>query len=523
MPNLTDSSRVKFSWLCDLMADIRAQTGATKARVFVEKCLNRFSRQCDMFPLLRLLIPAADRERTNYHVKEASLAKLFSEILAVKASDRERLKNYKDPSKQPLGKAGDFVSVLSSVLEGRLFHSGPSATVAEVNGLLDQMAAADDVDTRKSVLLQAVKKLSNKEAEEFVRICLKDLRLGIGHESILKRLHPDALKLYNMCTDLKRVCAEAAAHPEGISSVAGRGGDGEGGEGGEQAEGGGSSAADPDTLPVFFFCAMRPMLARPLEPSKRPITEALFNPNLEAEDKRYFCETKFDGERLLVHVDRRRPEGDQIAMFSRNGSNYTDLYGPSISPHILSGFRGLRGLLDGEILGWDEATQTFLPFGTVKSVAIAANANRAAGRRGEEDQKLQRHLVFVAFDLVFFQSNEMREKGEKGLDLTGTGFEQRRRLLMRALEEKPPYLRIAESTLAESTAQIEASFEAALKARDEGIVVKRGTAPYMHVGKGAAQRDGWWKMKPSEGTLGDTLDLLCVGGFVADGMRRRDA
>jgi len=34
------------------------------------------------------------------------------------------------------------------------------------------------------------------------------LKIGLGHETVLKNYHPDALEIYNMTSDLKRVFDE---------------------------------------------------------------------------------------------------------------------------------------------------------------------------------------------------------------------------------------------------------------------------------------------------------------------------
>jgi DNA ligase 4 len=37
---------------------------------------------------------------------------------------------------------------------------------------------------------------------------MKDLKIGLGHETLLKHYHPDALDIYNMTSDLKKVFEE---------------------------------------------------------------------------------------------------------------------------------------------------------------------------------------------------------------------------------------------------------------------------------------------------------------------------
>ena len=39
---------------------------------------------------------------------------------------------------------------------------------------------------------------------------LKDLKIGLGHETVLKNYHPDALDLYNVTSDMREVFRELA-------------------------------------------------------------------------------------------------------------------------------------------------------------------------------------------------------------------------------------------------------------------------------------------------------------------------
>jgi DNA ligase-4 len=46
------------------------------------------------------------------------------------------------------------------------------------------------------------------EQKWLVRVILKDLKIGIGHEVILRSYHKDAVDLYNSTSDLKEVFAQ---------------------------------------------------------------------------------------------------------------------------------------------------------------------------------------------------------------------------------------------------------------------------------------------------------------------------
>ena len=44
-----------------------------------------------------------DRERGNYGLKEQGLAKLYAEVMLLPQMDADRLKHFKNPTKQPFG------------------------------------------------------------------------------------------------------------------------------------------------------------------------------------------------------------------------------------------------------------------------------------------------------------------------------------------------------------------------------------------------------------------------------------
>lgn len=52
------------------------------------------------------------------------------------------------------------------------------------------------------------------EQKWIVRIVLKDLKIGLGYEVMLKNYHPDALELFNATSDLKSVFDELYSQEE---------------------------------------------------------------------------------------------------------------------------------------------------------------------------------------------------------------------------------------------------------------------------------------------------------------------
>lgn len=56
--------------------------------------------------------------------------------------------------------------------------------------------------------------------------------------------------------------------------------------------------------------------------------------------------------------------------FSRNGKDYTNLYGPALANTIRENVICQAIILDGEIVVWDSLNRKLAPFGSNKSVAL---------------------------------------------------------------------------------------------------------------------------------------------------------
>ncbi|UYV82304.1 hypothetical protein LAZ67_21001670 [Cordylochernes scorpioides] len=104
--------------------------------------------------------------------------------------------------------AGDFSAVAFQVLRSRCPQQG-SLTIAEVNSHLDTVAAsnnAENKDSMKKSLLYLLRNMSALEQKWLIRMILKEMRLGISENTILKIFHPDAIDLYDHTTSLENVC-----------------------------------------------------------------------------------------------------------------------------------------------------------------------------------------------------------------------------------------------------------------------------------------------------------------------------
>lgn len=123
------------------------------------------------------------------------------------------------------------------------------------------------------------------------------------HTSILKEFHPNAIDIWNSCTDLREV-TQKCLNPKfkfttAVCSI---------------------SLEINISKQIHLFSAFKPMLASLANPDKLP--GMLISNNLAVEPK-------YDGERIAIHK-----QGDTIKYFTRNSKDYTELYGPKFD-HII--------------------------------------------------------------------------------------------------------------------------------------------------------------------------------------------
>ena len=120
---------------------------------------------------------------------------------------------------------------------------------------------------------------------------MRDLKIGLKHEKVLRCYHPDALQYYNTTSNLKEVC-------EIFEDV--------------------SYKLEKNVFRLFS--PIRPMLA-----GKKTLEDM----HRHYHGLSMFVETKYDGERIQCHVTK-----DDIKYFTRNANDYTYLYAKKLNPII---------------------------------------------------------------------------------------------------------------------------------------------------------------------------------------------
>ena len=451
-----------------------------KKKDLFEQFIRQIPITADLYPIIRLIFPESDSTRGAYGLKEHSIGRIFADLLILPPHEKERLMNWKDPNLQAKHNCtvGDFPSVLLSVIEPRM-STNPSVklTIGDVNKWLTDLYTSVDTDVRKDLFRDLIYRAKPLEVKWIIKIILKDMKIGVGIESILRHLHPNAVQLYHISNSIQHVLSTISHSPTDAPS--------------EPA---------PTTI---YFQPIKPMLSERVNPGDIPERFSHVRGDV-------FLEPKIDGERMLVHVDKRR---GAVCILSRNGVNFTKKYGDrQLSPLILVAFKGLGAVFDGEMVAWDAQRGRIHPFGSNRHVGEAAGAAADSQPPDNDDEvgvSADGNMFYIIFDLIFYVDIDGNEH-----DLRNTALEDRRELLERILLPMEHRIEIIKSKRVPAGVDAVKEFlRQALDRREEGIVVKRANSVYKLNIRGM----GWYKVKADyDNTFSDTLDLVVLGGYYSE-------
>ncbi|DBA04437.1 TPA: hypothetical protein N0F65_010033 [Lagenidium giganteum] len=483
MTTTAAADKLSFSACCRMLEAVeRTPKSEAKLRLVFSEDLRNELGGGDIYPLMRLVLPQLDRERT-YNLKEKKIGKIYVDVLgmASESKDAQKLERFNDPTVVQTKAVGDFAAVLFDVLQYRSLAGNKKHqhTVGYANQLLDQLVQAEDNKVRKHVFMTIATEFAPNEQKWLVRIILKDLKIGLRHERVLSYIHPDAMEMYNHTNDLHRVCLEL--RNSSVRYVA----------------------------KIEPFLVFSPMLSKRVDFGE--CTTAI-----NADE--FVMEPKLDGERITCHV-----QDGQVQFISRNGINYTELYGPFMAPYVLSQLLpGVSCILDGEMMVWDNMDYHLREFGLLKTVANAL-------RTGDSPH---RWLCYVVWDVVYLGGDPapglirevFRGPGEVSA-VMGLPLRARRKLLERLLKPLDHRIMIIQQTVVNAKSAKErhelvmAEVDRQIANGGEGVILKDLNAHYM-CGESSRKTKKWIKLKPDYAGMTTNLDVLIIGGFYGTGRRR---
>lgn len=450
----------------------------------------------DIYPAMRLIIPLQDRDRSVYRLKEQAIAKLLIKLMKIspKSEDGQTLINWKVPGKTAASRlAGDFAGRCFESLNKRSSRLDPGdMRIGEVNQLLDQLAAANGEAEQLPILERFYRRMNAEELKWLIRIILKQMKIGATEKTLLGVWHPDADKLFNVCSSLRHVCWELWSP---------------------------SISLEPEQGELSLMSPFQPQLASwSVAASFEDMVKRL---RLPPDDPYFYIEEKLDGERMQLHMKRDddAPGGYKFGFWSRKGKNYTHLYGNSFEDDKAALTRYLGDafhegvsscILDGEMIAWDPSLDKTLAFGTLKTAALSVQKNPF-------DNEGWRPM-FRIFDCVFLN----------GKDLTDWELSVRRGVLEGSYDKKkkiqvdpivrnvPGRFEIHPAVRTDDPNEIEPMLRKIIENSCEGLVLKNPHSRYVLNERPTA----WIKVKPEYmAEYGENLDCVVIGGYYGSGRR----
>lgn len=417
-----------------------------------------------IFPILRLLLPAADRERDSYGIRVKTLRDLYIKILGISETSIEarKLSGFDESGTGSNGSSGDFADRIFTLMRGRCPEEC-HMTVWDVNQHLDAMGQHYQNGRRSKTqdeLIQMVQGMTQLDQKWLIRIILKNLRLGMSQTKLLGLYHPKAGALFDRFSHLSKVC-EAVESGEGLEEV------------GEPGVG----------MAVRLFNPVKPMLCQRVDLK-------LVDGMLKKDE--FWLETKMDGERFQIHK-----EGQVYKYFSRNSYEYSHVFGENanqpgatLTPYLsnLLAMTVQSVILDGEMMVFD------------KSELIYRDKSENTDVKAIKASNAELRPCFCVYDVLFLN----------GKCLIMVPYAERIRLLKTIIKEKVGFVAICHRIKVKNSEHLVELLNQAIDAHQEGVVIKKENSVYSPNERNA----GWYKIKPDyiDNMVSD-FDLLIIGGF----------
>lgn len=348
------------------------------------------------------------------------------------------------------------------------------ASVLEVFEDLYTLAASSGTgsqDVKASILSKLIRELDPLSANYVVRIPIGVMRLGFSDMTVLdslswmitkdKTLRPTIEKAYHVRPDLgliARTIKESGV--EGLTKI----------------------------KPAVFTPIIM-MRAERLSSGQEIIDQI----------GRCAVEPKYDGFRLQIHIKRKNGK-TKVKLYSRNLEEVSFMY-PDVIAGVTKEIKGEEVILEGEAIGFDPHSGTFLPF---------QETVQRKRKYGIEEKALEIPLKLFAFELLYYD----------GENLLRTPYEERRKKLQKIIRVTGDIFKdvvlVSPEHIIEDPKKLELLFDDSISKGLEGIIAKKLDGIYQPGARGW----NWIKFKRSYSSkIEDTIDCLVMGYDVGKGKR----
>ncbi|KAF6244266.1 ATP-dependent DNA ligase [Nitrosopumilus sp. b2] len=318
-------------------------------------------------------------------------------------------------------------------------------------------------DMKMKYISSLLNDASPLEASFILKILLGTLRLGIAENTVM-----DALAIAFSGNKENRKVLE---HAYNVSSDLGKVAEILANDGLEGVE----------KFKIILFNPIRPMLADRVKSEQEAI---------EKMGEEFAAEYKLDGERVQLHI-----EGDKVVLFSRSLENISSYY-PDIIEKIPKAIQAENIILEAEAVAVNENTGEFLPFQELMH----------RRRKHKIEKAVTQYPITVnLFDILYCN-------GKSCLELD---YKERREKMEKVVKEDE-FVKHIPMAIVKNENGIEDFFENSINAGSEGLMLKMLDKPYQAGSRGSH----WLKLKREyQNELGDSLDLVVIGGFFGKGRR----
>ncbi|ORY47727.1 ATP-dependent DNA ligase [Rhizoclosmatium globosum] len=476
---------VPYSALCKTFDEIEATT----KRLKITELLTKFFRQVLLLSpssMLHCVYLCLNKICPEYEGKELGIGESILMKAVANATGRS-IANIKTDCAQ----IGDLGSVAEASKKKQMtFGSGKVlsvekvfATLKEISGITGASSQAKKIDKINSLLVNckgSETKFLIRSLEGKLRIGLaeKTVLIAIAHAAILsnaaevKTWSKDKLEkeLENGSAIIKQVYCELPNYDLIIPALAQHG-----------------IKALHDHCKLTPGIPLKPMLAHPT----KSLTEVLNR----FENIEFTCEYKYDGERAQIH----RLEDGTTTIYSRNSENLSAKY-PDIMaliPDVVA--PGVTSfVLDCEAVAWDIKKKCILPFQVLST----------RKRKDVAIEDIQVSVCLYAFDILYLNGKPL---------ITDT-LRARRQNLRDSFLEKEGKFCFAKSVEANSVDEIQTFLDESVAGNCEGLMVK--TLDEGSSYEPSVRSRNWLKVKKDYlNGIGDSLDLVVIGGYIGKGKR----
>ncbi|HTK39184.1 MAG TPA: ATP-dependent DNA ligase [Pyrinomonadaceae bacterium] len=316
-------------------------------------------------------------------------------------------------------------------------------------------------NSRSAFVSHVFKNTTASGAKYFTRMALNQMRINVGLGTLTSAMagafdvSPDAIEhLYAMTNDI------------GLAAVKSRVGE-----------------AALEHTGLMLFHPYQFMNAHKVDDPD------LIIPSSKPSKKKWMMETKYDGARLQIHIQKKPWK---VRLYSRRLNDDTDAM-PDIVDAVQDAWTGGDAIVEGEAVAFDPDLKKRLPFQAVL---------QRLGRKHRIKETIEEiPLVLFLFDILFDRDQNLMNVSQS-----------ERRARLEKLFVPTTKVKWTESIVSNERSDMDSFFEKAVKAGQEGIMVKDPDGIYIP----GRRTSNWLKLKPAF----ETLDVIIVGGIWGSGRRK---